>query len=232
MLKTVLVGCASLLAMSEGMAANADWHAARDIERVAEQRVADDRGLGTADGHVKADALDPSLRVSQCDVPLQTRYPGPMNGPRTTVGVICPSAQRWQIYVSVRIVAWKPVVTLATHLPRGHIIEAKDLTVRRTDVSTMTLGYFSDPEAVVGRRLKRSIAAGMPLPPSAVSARKDVSKGQTVSLIVQIAGGHIRMAGRALTDAAVGERVRVENLSSGRTIEGTLQKDGQVLISR
>jgi flagella basal body P-ring formation protein FlgA len=47
-----------------------------------------------------------------------------------------------------------------------------------------------------------------------------VQRGQTVTLVAEAGGISIRMAGRALSDGFVNQRVRVENLSSGKIVEG------------
>lgn len=50
-------------------------------------------------------------------------------------------------------------------------------------------------------------------------------------LLVSGNGGlKVRMQGKALKDAAVGERVKVTNLSSGQKIEGIANADGTVSV--
>jgi flagella basal body P-ring formation protein FlgA len=41
-----------------------------------------------------------------------------------------------------------------------------------------------------------------------------------VTLLAQVDGMSVRMAGRALSDALVNQRIKVENLSSGKVVEG------------
>ncbi|MEL6302966.1 MAG: flagellar basal body P-ring formation chaperone FlgA [Pseudomonadota bacterium] len=219
--------------LAEPVIANAEssWHPVEEIARAAERRIAADRGLGTSGSSAKADRLDSNLRVRRCDEPLVTRYPGPTDGPRVTVGVSCRGNQQWQVYVSVRTIAWQPIVVLSGHFSRGHRLTAADLRLRRVDISTMSLGYFADPNMVVGRTLTRSLPEGSVVTPAAVSDRTDVHKGQTVTLIASIRGARIKMSGEALADGAIGQRVRVRNQSSGRTVEGTIQPGGDVLIS-
>ncbi len=234
---TLFIRC-SLGALISGLLAGptladggSPWHPVDDIAQAAEQRIAADRGLGATDSSAVADRLDANLRVARCDQPLATRYPGPTDGPRVTVGVSCPGTQQWQVYVSVRTIAWQPIVVLNGHLSRGHRLTAADLRMRRVDISTMSLGYFADANMVIGRTLTRSLPEGSVVTPATVGDRTDVHKGQTVTLIASIRGARIKMSGEALADGAIGQRVRVRNLSSGRTVEGTIQPGGEVLIS-
>jgi len=55
-----------------------------------------------------------------------------------------------------------------------------------------------------------------------------VKRGQSVTLIADAGGITVRMAGRALNDGLVNERIKVQNLSSGKTVEG-IARSAQVV---
>jgi flagella basal body P-ring formation protein FlgA len=57
-----------------------------------------------------------------------------------------------------------------------------------------------------------------------------VQRGQTVTLVADTGGMSVRMAGRALGDAMVNQRVRVQNLSSGKVVEGIARSEQVVEI--
>ena len=57
-----------------------------------------------------------------------------------------------------------------------------------------------------------------------------ISRGQQITLIAGDNGLEVRMQGKALKDAAVGERVNVTNLSSGQQVEGIANSDGTVSV--
>ena len=57
-----------------------------------------------------------------------------------------------------------------------------------------------------------------------------VQRGQTVTLIATNGGFSVRMAGRALSDGMINQRVRVENLSSGKVVEGIARSEQVVEI--
>jgi flagella basal body P-ring formation protein FlgA len=57
-----------------------------------------------------------------------------------------------------------------------------------------------------------------------------VQRGQTVTLIASGGGVSVRMAGRAMNDGLVNQRVRVENLSSGKIVEGIARSEQVVEI--
>ena len=57
-----------------------------------------------------------------------------------------------------------------------------------------------------------------------------VQRGQTVTLIADFGGMSVRMAGRALTDGLLNQRVKVENLSSGKIVEGIARSEQMVEV--
>jgi len=57
-----------------------------------------------------------------------------------------------------------------------------------------------------------------------------VQRGQTVTLVADAGGMSVRMAGRALSDGLINQRVRVENLSSGKIVEGIARSEQVVEI--
>jgi flagella basal body P-ring formation protein FlgA len=69
------------------------------------------------------------------------------------------------------------------------------------------------------------------LTPAMLAAVPLVSRGQQVTLEAQTDGVHIRMGGEALAEAALGQRVRVKNLSSERVVEGVVRSDEVVEVS-
>ncbi len=57
-----------------------------------------------------------------------------------------------------------------------------------------------------------------------------MQKGQRVQLSSQIQGIAVGMAGIALESGALGARIRVKNLSSGKQLEGIVDSDHSVSI--
>jgi flagella basal body P-ring formation protein FlgA len=55
-----------------------------------------------------------------------------------------------------------------------------------------------------------------------------VKKGNQVVILAQIGTLQVRMNGKALSNGAVGERIKVENNSSNRRIEATVIASGVV----
>ncbi len=212
-----------------GSGAPASWHSTADIAAVAEAYLLERLGgtpAGTRHGgtRVKAGMLDARLKLTACDAPLQGFLrAGSRIGQKTIVGVRCPGSRPWKLYVPVVVETRSRVWVARRPLPRGHLLEPDDLQADIRDVSGMTAGYVSNPQSLLGQRLRTSVLAGRVLSPRLLEADDLVGRGQTVTLAVAGRGLNIRMSGKALMDGALNERIRVENLHSGRIVEGIVR---------
>ena len=79
---------------------------------------------------------------------------------------------------------------------------------------------MDDPAVAVGLTASRPISSGAVITNQLLLAAKAVQRGQSVTLVADAGGLSVRMAGRALSDGLVNQRVRVQNLSSGKIVEG------------
>lgn len=223
--------CLLIAVLAAAAAKASEWHPTDDIARVAESFLVSKLGRPAADTSVRAGMLDRRLKLSVCDRPLEGFLrTGTRIGAKTIVGVRCDGTRPWKVYVPVEVEVRKRVWVARQPLPRGHLLAREDLAADVRDVSRMTSGYLSDPEALVGRRLRSSVLAGRVLTPNLLEANNIISRGQTVTLMVASGDLQIRMAGKALMDGALNERIRVENLNSGRVVEGIVRSSELVEI--
>ena len=200
------------------------WHDVSDIARTAEDFVLDRAGGSAGRTSARAASLDSRLLLADCDVPLHAALrPGARIGPRTVVAVNCEGSRPWRLFVPVEVTVRSQVWTARHPLPRGHLLTAEDLVADERDVSRMNSGYVSDVDMLIGQRLRSSVLAGRALTLQLVEADKLIRRGQTVTLAVDAGGIDIRMTGTALSDGALGQRIRVENVNSGRVVEGIVR---------
>ena len=95
-----------------------------------------------------------------------------------------------------------------------------DFRIEQRDVLGLPPGYLDDPGIAAGLTAARAIAGGSVVTNVELMGAQAVQRGQTVTLVAEAGGISIRMAGRALSDGFVNQRVKVENLSSGKIVEG------------
>jgi flagella basal body P-ring formation protein FlgA len=149
---------------------------------------------------------------------------------RVLVELRCQGGPAWHLYVPVRIVGTTSVAVAAHAIVAGSVLTSNDLRVEQHDMTELPPGYLDDPSIAVGRTAARPISGGTILSNQQLVASKAVQRGQTVTLVANTAGMSVRVAGRALSDGMVNQRVRVQNLSSGKVVEGIARSEQVVEI--
>lgn len=224
-----LIACAMMsLALSS---AASDWQTNEDIAKVAENYAKVRFGKGDPRVAPVAGHLDPRLRLPRCSQPLEPFVrPGTQVASRTVVGVRCSGSRPWKVYVPVNVVVTQPVLVARRTLPSGHAITADDVTLESHDVSRLNGGYLSSIEELSGQRLKHQVIGGRIMTPAMLKADVIVRRGQTVTLVVRNDQMNISMTGKALSDGALNQRIRVENVNSQRVVEGLVRSPEYVEI--
>ena len=125
-----------------------------------------------------------------------------------------------------------PVVAdtvVASRSIRAHAIIAE------TDVllsATKVANGFTRIGDVVGQEARVVLYAGRPILLDDIGPPAIVTRNQIVRVQFEGMGLSITTEGRALERGAVGDRVRIMNLSSRATIFGHVQQDGSVQVHR
>ena len=208
-----------------------DWQTLDDIEDAATDFLTARLGATNDGTRVEAGFLDPRLRLPRCSQPLAPFLNAGADVNRvTTVGVRCTGERPWKVYVPVSVVAMADVAIATRHLPRGSVITADSLRLERREVTRMRSGYFGSIEAALGLRVRQPILKGRTLIPDQLEADHVVRRGQSVTLVVASGGLKLNMSGKALIDGAIGQRIRVENSSSGRVVEGIVRSREHVEV--
>lgn len=181
---------------------------------------------------VNAGPLDDRLRLRACDEGLEAfMAPGTRTSGNTTVGVRCEGPVSWTLYVPVRIEVHGEVLVLSEPLPRGTVLQPSHLRLERQDVGRLSNGYLADPEAARDMVLRRALQAGTVLTPQMVEPPRLVQRGQRVLLLAETGSVAVRVEAEAMGDGALGDRVRVRNLSSRQIVEGQVLSRGVVGVS-
>lgn len=180
---------------------------------------------------VEVRKLDPRLRLGLCPSPLETTISSAsaVLG-AVSVAIACRGEQPWTIYVRSHVVAQQTVPVLNKPLARHAVITRDDLKLITRPVDSSVQGMVLDTQQLVGMELKRALDAGSILRLANLRKPNIIKRGQQVTLISGARGLEVRIQGKALADAAEGERVAVSNLSSGKRVEGIAHSDGTVSV--
>jgi len=232
-LRNLLDGCALALLVINGPVAAETIQSHKSIQSAAENFITEK--AAASHGRIpiaRAGNLDSRLRLKECDEPLEAFQPaGGRTLGNTTVGVRCPGAQPWTLYVPVKVSILEAVVVAARALSKGMILEEHDVKLSENDLADIRPGYFLDQAQVIGKQVIRSVSMGAAITTSQVKPKIQVKRGQQIDLVAVSHGLKVRMTGEALSDGASGERIRVRNLSTRVVLEGVVQSETTVRIS-
>ena len=187
--------------------------------------------VGDATLRLQAAPLDPRLRVAACDRDLTGAITnGGQVRAQTTVGVRCEGQVRWTVYTSVSVESETTVLIARRALPRDAEVTAADFTVETRWVPGFASAYVRAPAALAGQRLGRGIGAGEALAAEVLAPANLIHRGQQVVLLAHAGGLEVRMTGIALGDGRASQRIRVQNQSSQRVVEGVVLSSNEIEI--
>lgn len=218
-----IAGALLLLASAPALAQAQDGlQSIEALQRLAEDAV---RRQLPASAEVRADAVDPRLRLPACAAP--SAEAGASRGASVTVAVRC-AAPNWTVYVPVRVRDLRKIRVLAQAVRAGDSLAPAQLTVETRDVAQLPFGYLDAEAPLDELEFRRGLVAGSALSPADLMPARCVRRGELVQLRSRIGGLEVRAGGKALGDGARGQRIRVENTQSRRVVEGTVTAAGIV----
>jgi len=182
--------------------------------------------LGGIPGGTAEASVDDAIRLPLCAEPLQATVNSP-----STVEVGCASSG-WRLFVPVRVQRVEQVWVLSRPLAAGQVITADALRSEQRDVTRIAGGAMLASSLVEGQVARRSLMAGSVLQSQDLVAPRAVRRGDMVTLVSRVGGIEVRASGKALGEAAISERVSVENTASRRIVQGVVRASGEVDVAR
>ena len=125
-------------------------------------------------------------------------------------------------------IASEPVWVAARDLSRGARVASGDL--RLADAKRPPHDALRSESAALGMELRRAVREGRVVRSRWLLRPSAVKRGDQVAIVLRRGGLEIRGRGRAVTDGAVGDRIRVVNSDSRRQIVGRVEEDGSVHV--
>ncbi len=227
----LLVACLAVARFAAASAPSGELQDTSQLEALARSAAQRELPALTDKQRLAVGPLQQRLQLERCDSALKSSVaPGLRIAGRVVIELRCDGRSAWHIYVPVRVVGTSQAVIAARAIVAGSVLTAKDLSVEQRDVSSLPPGYLDDPAIAIGLTASRGVSGGAVLTNQQLLGTKAVQRGQTVTLIASIDGMSVRMSGRALSDGLVNQRIKVENLSSGKIVEGIARSEQIVEI--
>ena len=225
LLITLLMACG----MEVRAADDVTWEDPARIREVAASFV---RQQASPQARVEVGLLDERLKLPACaDAPEAFSPAGNNARGSLSIGIRCAAPVAWTLYIPVRISETREILVLNRALGRGEVITPEAVSFQPRDITSLPYGYLGSLPEIVGKTVKRPLTSGSVLTPDAIESQRIIKRGQIVTLFSRIGGAEIHAQGTALSDAARGDRLRVENSSSRRVVEGIVRTADTIEVS-
>ncbi len=123
------------------------------------------------------------------------------------------------------------VPVLKSRMNIGDIISERDIEYVNMSSNNRTLSVIETSDSLIGKEIIRSITPGRPIPTENVAAPTVVKRNQEVQIIYKKGGLELISKGKSLSNAAVGDTVKIVRKDAARTLEGIAVSEGVVEIN-
>jgi flagella basal body P-ring formation protein FlgA len=134
------------------------------------------------------------------------------------------------VYVPVSIESEIDVLVLRNTMPRDAHVSTSDLDTQRRRVPGLSAAYISSEATLRDQHLKRGTPAGTTLTTDLLTRDLVVKRGQQVVLVFSAGGLAVQAPGLALADGGTADRIRVQNQTSLKVVEGVIESGNLVRV--
>ncbi|TAA40345.1 flagellar basal body P-ring formation chaperone FlgA [Corallincola spongiicola] len=218
-----------IVTSSQFVHANEQWESHQRLQNLAETFIAAQFPDDNIKRDITANKIDARSRYTLCDSDIEAAIPGKQRLSRNvTVQLHCKGSSPWRLYLPVKIKEMRQVVVAKIGLAKGTVLNRQHLKIVYQENMLTRGSVVSEMESVIGAKLKRQVRVNSPILEQQLCV---VCKGETVTIVVKSDVFHIRADGIALSDASLGERVRIKNSRSGNTLEAQVSAVGVVTVA-
>lgn len=202
------------------------------LKTVAEQYILaqfQNQDYGDKKIEVRAGKLDERRNYGgRCTGYLTAELKGSEIKSTSQVKITCSKPENsYTIYVPVKVAMLSPSLVASRNLTRGSIISSSDLrTIYLNDDTNLTTAV-SDPNILVGSRLKRDVKEGDQIRSNSFCV---VCKNDKVSIVAKSHGLALKTTGIALEDGGINQAIRVRNLKSQKVVSAVVSAPSEVQV--
>lgn len=135
-----------------------------------------------------------------------------------------------RITATADVKAFDRIVLSRRPLRKGHHIDGDDIYESLMDIGRIPKGAVKDPGEIRGKTLARSVVANCPIVDVMVNDAPVVKKGSRVVLTFESDGFIAKTAGELRESSSVGSHVKAVNITSKKTVTGTLMDEKTVRV--
>lgn len=132
--------------------------------------------------------------------------------------------------VSGRAIDMVELPVLNRRLATGEMVTDADVSYVSLPRDRVVAGAIASADELVGKSMRRTVAPNQPVNARDVREPVVVVKGQAVTIVLESSSMQLTAQGKALSDGAQGELVRIVNTTSSRVIEATVAGPNLVTV--
>ncbi len=176
---------------------------------------------------------DSRIKLSQCDSnKIMVFYPGKQHRlGNVSVGLRCSEKSKWTIYLRAYVTVKRDIVHARRFISRGTVISKDDLVIDNIEISNANTKFFHTTLDIIGKVAKRNITIGKKISATTLKLAIIIKRGQEVVIVAHTGGILIRTKGKALSDGAKGQVVKVKNSRSKRELQATVIAPNTVKVN-
>jgi len=125
----------------------------------------------------------------------------------------------------------QPVPVPVRRIMPETIVQPEDIEMVDMPWARVNAFAVTELDGLVGMQVRRMLSPGRPVQLQSVQPPIIISRGERVTIQLSYGGMELSAEGKAISDAHLGQEVRVVNLSSNKTIVGVARADGLVEAS-
>jgi len=134
------------------------------------------------------------------------------------------------VYVPFRAIKKTKVFILTHSGKKNDLLRPESVTTKETLFNEKKPGYPSRLDDIVGRTLKKDVAAGTVITYSMLDDPVVIQKGEIVNIVAENKKLMVQAKGKAMEKGRVGDSIRVKNTLSEKEIFGKVVDDNTILV--
>ena len=181
---------------------------------------------------IKAGKIDSRIHFKQCSQALEASSSSNKTIARNwTINVRCMDTPTWSIYIPVKSILMRNMVSSKTTITRGEMLNKNNLQLTEQEISNQNYNHFSSFSDVSGREARRTIRPNRVIKSSMLQEALLVHKKETVMIYAMNSKLKISMKGTALRSGRYNQMIKVRNNSSHKIIEALVIERGIVSVN-
>jgi len=134
------------------------------------------------------------------------------------------------IYVKGKYEVMTNIPVLVKRFYKGDIIKSSDIEIATISEKRLRSDSIRDAKDLIGKEVSRRLKAGRPVNQRDIARPLMVERGKNVKLVYRSPYMELRTEATSLDDGAVGDSIRVRNISSGNIVQAEVTPLGEAAV--